>query len=105
MSTDLTIAMLNEALIELNCPASLICGLTGISNGTLSNYRNGVTRLTGDHDFKIRTAVAALKKLVEAARPIPVDFRRVAELRPLIDSLESGRIAIIVVDSSGPQHE
>jgi hypothetical protein len=95
---DLTIEMLNKELVALNCPASVIAGLTGISNGTLSNYRNGVTRLTGTDDFKIRNAVATLKKLVEAAHPIPVDFRRVAELRPLVDALETGRLVIIVVD-------
>ena len=99
---DLTIEMLNKELAALNCPASVIAGLAGISNGTLSNYRNGITPLTGSDDFKIRNAVSALKKLVEAAKPIPVDFRRVNELKPLVDSLTAGKIAIIVVDGIAP---
>ncbi len=104
MAEDLTISMLNKELAALNCPASLICGLTGISNGTLSNYRNGVTRLTGPDDRKIREAIEAVKKLVAAAHPIPVDFRRVAELRPLVDSIKSNQVYIIVVTDLGEKN-
>jgi hypothetical protein len=92
---------INRNLQHLGCPASTLAGLAGISGGRLSNYLNGVQPVANDDDRKLRQALAGLKKLIAAAQPLPIDFRRVGELRELISALENGGLEIFVLARPG----
>jgi hypothetical protein len=91
----------NRDLQHLGCPASTLAGLAGIAGGRLSNYLNGVQSVPNDDDRKLRLALAGLKKLIAAAQPLPIDFRKVGELRQLISALENGGIEIFVLQRPG----
>lgn len=96
MAVDIQISKMEHELDLLGCPVSTIAALSGISNGTLSHYRSGAQQVSGQDSRKISTALTDLKRLVEACAPIPVDFRRVGELKDLIAGLKDKSLTIFI---------
>jgi DNA-binding transcriptional regulator YdaS (Cro superfamily) len=92
------ITVANETLEELRCPASTLAGLSGISGAKLSQYLNGVVRIGAQDELKLRKTIAALRKLVEYASPLPLDYRRVGEIRRLLDTMEAGILQVVVFE-------
>ena len=88
--------ILNRELPQFGCPASTLSSLAGISSGKLSSYLNGVTRCPHEHELKLRQTWARLKKLVEFAKPLPLDFRKVGELKSLLEQMESQVLTVVV---------
>jgi hypothetical protein len=93
------IAILQRELPLRGIPASTLSSLAGISSGKLSSYMNGVNRCPVEHEVKLRTTWAQLKKLIEKTTPLPLNYTRANVLRRCIDLMESDRLQIIVVDS------
>jgi hypothetical protein len=92
------VTVANQTLEELRCPASTLAGLAGISGAKLSQFLNGVVRIGAQDEVKLRNTIAALRKLVEYASPLPIDYRRVGEIRRLLDTMESGILQIVVFE-------
>jgi len=93
------IAILQRELPQLGIPASTVSSLAGISSGKLSSYMNGVNRCPVDHEVKLRVTWAQLKKLIEYAAPLPLDYRKVAQLRKSLDAMEDGTLQIVVFEN------
>jgi len=85
-------------------PLATVGSLAGVSSGMLSSYVNGVRRCPNDHEIKLHDAWAQLKKLIEYAAPLPLNFKKAGELRECIRLMES-RELFIVVGRSGEAHE
>ncbi len=92
------IAILQRELPQLGIPASTVSSLAGISSGKLSSYMNGVNRCPGDHDVRLRKTWVQLRKLIEYAAPLPLDYRKVAQLRKSLDAMEDGTLQIVVFE-------
>jgi len=88
----------NQTLEELRCPASTLAGLAGITGAKLSQYLNGVVRIGAQDELKLRNTITALRKLVEYASPLPLDYRRVGEIRRLLDTMADGVLEIVVFE-------
>jgi len=99
------VTILKRELPALNLPASTVASLAGISPSKLTSYLNGVGRCGHDHDIKLRAAWSGLKKFLEYAGPIPVDFRRVDKLRESIQAMAEGRLKIVVIHEPEEWHE
>jgi hypothetical protein len=80
-------------------PASTIAFLAGISSGTLSKYLNRSVSVPVEHELRLRKTLSALKRLIERARPLPLDFRKVEAIRESLEMVETGRLAIVVYET------
>jgi hypothetical protein len=94
------ISVANQTLEELRCPASTLAGLAGITGAKLSQYLNGVVRIGAQDELKLRNTIASLRKLVEYASPLPLDYRRVGEIRRLLDTMEAGILQVVVFEQN-----
>jgi transcriptional regulator with XRE-family HTH domain len=92
-------SVLKRELPQLGVPASTVAFLAGISSGTLSKYLNGSANAPVEHELRLRNALSALKRLIERARPLPLDYRKVEAIRESLEMVETGRLAIIVYET------
>ena len=92
--------ILKRELPLYGVPGTTVGTLAGISSGMMSAYINGQRRVPNDHEIKLHDAWAKLKKLIEYARPLPLNFKKAGELRECIRLMESGSLFIIVGNSS-----
>jgi hypothetical protein len=88
----------------------------GISQQQLSYYSGLHTNklspmLSGQRDLgaveltKINEALAGLEKLAEAALPWPIDFRRVVEIKRLMEQLKYGELDRLIAVTRGAAAE
>jgi hypothetical protein len=94
------IAILQRELPHLGIPASTVSSLAGISSGKLSSYMNGVNRCPHEHEIKLRKTWAQLRKLIEYAAPLPLNYTRADVLRRCIDMVESGILQVVVFETA-----
>jgi len=92
------ISVLKRELPQLGVPASTLSSLAGISSGKLSSYLNGVNRCPNEHDVKLRKTWSQLRKLIEYAAPLPLNYTRADVLRRCIDIMEEGVLQIVVFE-------
>jgi hypothetical protein len=102
MAVDIQIQKMEHELALLGCPVSTIAAISAVSNGTLSHYRSGAQQPSRQDTLKISEALTDLKNLVAAAAPLPLDFRRVGELKDLIAGLKGKSLTIFVRKSGEP---
>lgn len=88
--------VLNRELREWNCPARTLAHIAGLSSGKLSSYLNEVTRVPVEDELKLRTKWAALKRLIDATKPLPLDLSKVGDISRSLDAFESGELQIVV---------
>jgi len=65
---------------------------TSIHTNRLSPFLSGQKDLDAVSLTKINDALASLEKLAEAALPWPIDFRRVVEVKRLMEQLRFGEL-------------
>jgi hypothetical protein len=92
------VAILRRELPEYGVPAATLSSLAGISSGKLSAYLNGIARCPNEHELRLRTTWAQIKKLVTHADPLPLNFTRADILRKCIDLMESGVLKVVVFE-------
>jgi hypothetical protein len=95
------VSILRRELAQSGCPASTVGALAQISSGKISAYLNGAVPCPAQHDLRLRKTWASLKKLVDYAQPLPIDFRKVTQLRTAINMVESGELQIVIFEK-GP---
>jgi hypothetical protein len=89
------VSIIKSTLAELNAPARILTALSGLSDGTVSNILAG-TQTAPERIQELYDATASLKRLVELARPLPLDFRRSDVLREMLKALRDGRLRVCV---------
>lgn len=77
-------------------PQSLVAAVSGISPSELSAYLNHVKPTPNDKSRQIYDAVVSLERLIEAARPLPIDMRRGGILKDVIEKMSEDRLRILV---------
>lgn len=92
--------VLKYELRNRNIPASTLARIADISSGKLSNYLNGQTRCSNEHELRLRKAWARLKRLIEYAAPLPLNYTLADELQNCINLMESGELQIVVFRTS-----
>jgi transcriptional regulator with XRE-family HTH domain len=92
-------SVLKRELPSYGIPASTIAFLAGISSGALSKYLNGSVNVPAEHELRLRNALSALKRLIERARPLPLDYRKVEAIRESLEMVEAGTLAIVIFET------
>jgi hypothetical protein len=70
---------------------------TGIHTNRLSPFLSGQKDLGAVDLIKINDALASLEKLAETALPWPIDFRRVVEIKMLMEQLKYGELDELIM--------
>lgn len=94
------IAILQRELPQLGIPASTVSSLAGISSGKLSSYMNGVNRCPHEHEMRLRKTWTQLKRLIEYAAPLPLNYTKANVLRQCISMMENNELQIVVFRTS-----
>jgi hypothetical protein len=92
------IRILNEEAGALGVPDSTTSALSGVPPARLSGYRRGVEKCPNHHEKMLRETWSDLKKLIDAAYPLPLDYRKVDALRQSIKMMKSGELSILVYE-------
>ena len=95
MSLDL-LEIAAQKIDALGVPAATISALSGVSNTDLSLFLNQQKPCPAHKATMINRAVQDLEKLVAMARPLPIDFRKAAVLRDLIEKIETDELLVFV---------
>lgn len=96
MATHDICGILRRELTARGIPASTIAALAGISSSRLSKYLNGSERCPIDHEVALYEAWSNLRKLLEYAAPLPLDYSKTNQIRECIDKMNDGTLRIIV---------
>jgi len=78
---------------------------TSIHTNKLSPFLSGQKDLGAVELTKINDALASLEKLAETALPWPVDFRRVVEVKRLMEQLKYGELDRLIAATRGAAAE
>jgi hypothetical protein len=78
---------------------------TGIHMNKLSPLLSGQKDLGAVDLTKINDALASLEKLAEAALPWPIDFRRVVEVKRLMEQMKYGELDRLIAATRGAAAE
>jgi hypothetical protein len=78
---------------------------TQIHTNRLSPFLSGQKDLGAVDLTKINDALASLEKLAEAALPWPIDFRRVVEVKRLMEQLKYGELDKLIAVTRGAAAE
>lgn len=87
---------LKNKMRELDLSGQALSFLAGISAGHLSAYLMGTTRPDDMKLRKIQEIISGIEQLAKMSKPLPVDLRRVSEIKRLLEALDKGRLEISV---------
>jgi hypothetical protein len=90
------IAAIDLELAHLNITQSTLCGLTGIPAGSLSDILRGVKAVKFEEEQAIYRALEGLDRLIKAAAPLQLDFKKTLQLKEQISLLDTGRLRIAI---------
>lgn len=84
--------IVNMKMAALGISQQQLSFYTGIHTNKLSPLLSGQRDLDAASLEKINDALANLERLAEAALPWPIDFRRVVEVKRLMEQLKYGEL-------------
>ncbi len=93
-----TVLMCNQMLREFGIPAATVASLAGLSRAKLCRYLNETETLAGQHDLDVRMACESLKRLIQFAQPLPLDYSKHGDLKRSIALMESGKLKVVLLD-------
>ena len=82
-----------------------IAALCDFSESKMVRVMNRTTPLNIDDAQTLSKTCARIRLLARVMRPVPIDFKRVREIRALFDGIENGTICALVVDLEEPEAE
>ena len=91
------IAAVESELNRLDASQAVLCGLAGITPGSLSDILRGVKPASFQQEQDIYKWLEGLNKLIEAVKPLQLDLRKTLQIKEQIQLLEAGRLQVSVV--------
>ena len=80
--------ILRGHLLELNCSATFLAGLAGISQSKLSQCLNGTKSLTAEESAYLLDLTKRLMALRQAFGIVPLELSNVKSVRALLDVMD-----------------
>ena len=90
------VSILRTELPTRRIPAACVACLSGISSGRLSSYLNQNVTCPGSDATKLIQTWEQIKKLLEFAAPLPLNFRDAGAIAECIRKMENKTLQIIV---------
>jgi hypothetical protein len=97
------VVRLRAELPACKVPVSAVASLAGISGSKLVSYINGVQNCPAQQYLRLNDAWRDLKNLIEAVRPLILDYRKVEMLRTCIKLQHEGRLHVAIFDPTAIQ--
>jgi len=83
-----------------------IAALCDFSESKMVRVMNRTTPLGAEDEKTLSKTCARIRLLAQVMKPVPIDFKRVREIRALFAGIEAGTISAFVVDlEAGPEAE
>lgn len=86
---DIQISNIKNQLEQIGCSGEVFSSVCGIPTATWSRAQRGVITLSGPQILHLSSVSRALREIVEAARPLPLSFRSVADVKTLLEFHEA----------------
>jgi hypothetical protein len=100
-----SIEAVEPELRRLDISQSTLCALTGITAGSLSDITRGVKKPSFEQQRDIYYWLEGLNRLIEAAKPLQLDFKKTLQLRQQIELLDAGKLHIAIFVEHTPEKQ
>ena len=90
------LSVIQNVLTATGCSSRALAAIADVSIGSVSNYLSGVQSPDSERLERLYKTATAIEKL--AALDIPVDFTKVAQIKPLIDKIVAGGSIIVTIN-------
>jgi hypothetical protein len=82
---DIQISNIRHQLEQIGCSAEVFCTVADVPSARWNRALRGVVTISGPEIVRLSGIVRALREIVEAAKPLPLSFRNVEEVKVLLE--------------------